>query len=119
MTPSLIPPSQHMAACISGCSNGLVCFWELTSGNCIHEFAEYGNTVIQVACSGDYLLALFSEGCVRVWGVTSGLLIHSIDFVSTGGFMHVVFCVEVLVSLVSRGNLLYNYVFLMHMAYIQ
>jgi len=55
-----------------------VCYWELNSGNCLHEFEEYGSPVLRLDSTSRKIVALFSEECIRVWE-TSGTLLTTIE----------------------------------------
>lgn len=67
---------------MSGCSKGLVIHWDINSGNCINEFGLYESSVLQLEPTVSSVVGLFSEGCVRVWGVVNGDLLHTIILVS-------------------------------------
>jgi hypothetical protein len=67
---------------VSGCSKGLVIHWDINSGNCICEFGLYSSPVLQLEPTISTVVGLFGEGCVRVWGVVAGYLLHTIALVS-------------------------------------
>lgn len=72
---------------MSGCSNGLVCYWELNSGSCLHEFEEYGSPVLKLDGARGLIVALFAEECVRIWETTTGMLLSTIQLVRKHTFL--------------------------------
>ena len=78
---SLSLPLLQASGCVSGCSNGLVCYWELNSGSCLHEFEEYGSPVLRLDGARGLIVALFAEECVRIWESTIGTLLSTIQLV--------------------------------------
>ena len=74
--------SQLKLGCVSGCSKGLVIHWDINTGNCINEFGMYNDsTVLQLESTVSYVVGLFDEGCMRVWNVVDGALVHTIVLV--------------------------------------
>ncbi len=74
--------SQLKLGCVSGCCNGLVIHWDVETGDCINEFGMYNSPILQLEPIISSVIGLFSEGCVRVWNVISGDLIHTMILVS-------------------------------------
>lgn len=67
---------------MSACSKGLVIHWDINTGSCINEFGMYKSPVLQLEPTVASVIGLFSEGCVRVWDIVSGDLLHTIALVS-------------------------------------
>ena len=71
--------------CISGCSLGLVCYWNVRSGHVIHELEveveHSGVGVVKVSCSESYVVALLADSSVSVWDRSKGILTNIIKMV--------------------------------------
>lgn len=67
-------------SCVSGCTKGLVCYWEPGSGNLLHELEEgYGSSVVKVGSGGRCILALFVEDLMRVWDELNGDVLYTLQ----------------------------------------
>ena len=71
--------------CVSGCSLGLVCYWNVRSGHVIHELEveveRSGVGVVKVNCSESYVVALLADSSVSVWDRSKGTLTNVIRMV--------------------------------------
>ena len=85
--------TQTAAMCVSGCGGGVVCYWELSTGNCRHmlqegggegeEFLLEGVAVIKLDISvGGAVVGLMSDETVVVWDKSSGESLYTIALVS-------------------------------------
>ena len=74
--------SQLKLGCVSGCNKGLVIHWDINTGSCISEFGMYKSPVVQLEPTIASVVGLFGEGCVRVWDIVTGNLLHTITLVS-------------------------------------
>ena len=76
------PPQPKPGSCVSGCTKGLVCYWEPGSGNLLHELEEgYGSSVVKVGSGGRCILALFVEDLMRVWDELNGDVLYTLQLV--------------------------------------
>ena len=82
---------QTSVMCVSGCGGGVVCYWELSTGNCRHMLQEVGGDdglvegvgVIKVDISmGGAIVGLMSDETVVVWDKSSGENLYTISLVS-------------------------------------
>lgn len=65
--------------CLSGCTSGLVCYWELSTGNCLYEFENSGAAVLKLDALDGYFVGLFSDECIRTWDRQQGELMYKIQ----------------------------------------
>ena len=72
---------QHGDGCLSGCTSGLVCYWELSTGNCLYEFDNRGTAVLKLDVVDGYFVGLFSDECIRTWDKQQGQLRYKIQLV--------------------------------------
>ena len=78
--------------CVSGCSGGVVCYWEVTTGNCRHLLQESGGdegvSVVKLdILVGGVIVGLMSDETVVVWDKSSGESLFTIALVSVTWLM--------------------------------
>ena len=81
----LIPFSSSIpqpSGCVSGCSEGHVVHWDITSGNCIHDLGEYGVQVMKLECAKGSTVGLMAENTVVVWDNFTGETLYTLTLVS-------------------------------------
>ena len=73
---------QHPGnGCLSGCTSGVVCYWELSTGNCLYELDCHGVAVLKLDVVDDCFVGLFSDECMRTWDRQHGQLKYKIQLV--------------------------------------
>ncbi|CAI7992120.1 Sterol regulatory element-binding protein cleavage-activating protein [Geodia barretti] len=95
--------------CVSGCSGGVVCYWEVTTGNCRHLLQESGGdegvSVVKLdILVGGVIVGLMSDETVVVWDKSSGESLFTIalegvcpDIALLGGGRYMAASVESLI----------------------
>ena len=74
--------------CVSGCSSGIVCYWNIVSGQLVHELDcntyRQGQTavyVVKVRCTEEHIIALLRDRIVLIWQRSNGHLSNIIEMV--------------------------------------
>ncbi|VDO21904.1 unnamed protein product [Haemonchus placei] len=62
----------------SGCEQGIICWWNLTSGELLRSLDVKCSGKIQLACTAEYLLGYSSEGDFILWSKADGSLVSRI-----------------------------------------
>ncbi|XGW12602.1 hypothetical protein V3C99_013348 [Haemonchus contortus] len=62
----------------SGCEQGIICWWNLTSGELLRSLDVKCTGKIQLACTAEYLLGYSSEGDFILWSKADGSLVSRI-----------------------------------------
>ena len=75
----LQPPSL---GCVTGCSDGIVCCWDLVKGSCEHVLDEHEGSIVRVSCTPTMVTSMATDCCIRVWDRARGTEVNVITLVS-------------------------------------
>ena len=75
----LQPPSL---GCVTGCSDGIVCCWDLLKGSCLHVLDEHTDSIVRVSCTPKMVTSMGADCTIRVWDRTRGTEVNVISLVS-------------------------------------
>lgn len=64
---------------ISGCTNGVVCLWNLHNGSKVHKLSEHKGPIISVQCSSTHVVSIAQDDQLCIWSRKTGNLLQSIS----------------------------------------
>ena len=79
-----------MVDCVTGCSDGLVCVWDIIEGRAVHVMEDNPEGVLKVCSSAAVVVTLAADGTIRIWDKVYGDMLSLMDIVSLKGH-HAIF----------------------------